>query len=235
MMARMARLVVPGIPHHITQRGNRRQETFFHEDDYHFYISNLAEWCRRCSVEIWAYCLMPNHVHLIAVPSSPDGLRRAIGETHKRYSARINGREGWRGHLWQGRFASYPLDEPYLLAATRYIEMNPVRARLVPSPEKYPWSSARAHLTGGDDLLVRGPPFLDIVGNWKNFLSGPISQEQQSSLKRHEKNGRPLGSSRFIHILEQTLDRNLQLKKPGPKPRWGRKLNEVTHRLWEQF
>jgi len=124
-MARIARVVAPGLPHHVTQRGNRRQQTFFCDDDYRAYLELMAQWCSRCAVEIWAYCLMPNHVHLIAVPESKDGLRSAIGEAHRRYTRRINFREGWRGHLWQGRFASYTMEERYLLAAARYIEMNP--------------------------------------------------------------------------------------------------------------
>ncbi len=102
-MARIARVVVPGVPHHVTQRGNRRQKTFFSDEDYEVYIELMAEWCAARGVEVWAYCLMPNHVHLVAVPESEDGLRRAIGEAHRRYSRRVNFREGWRGHLWGGR------------------------------------------------------------------------------------------------------------------------------------
>lgn len=120
-MVRLARVVAPGIPHHITQRGNRRQETFFCAEDYQEYLALIGEWCRACEVDVWAYCLMPNHVHLIAVPESADGLRRAIGEAHRRYTRRVNFREGWRGHLWQGRFASCPMDEPHLLTAASYI------------------------------------------------------------------------------------------------------------------
>ncbi len=101
-MARLARVVVPGVPHHVTQRGNRRQATFFNEEDYAAYLALLGEWCGRCGVAVWAYCLMPNHVHLIVVPESEDGLRRGLGEAHRRYTRRINFREGWRGHLWQG-------------------------------------------------------------------------------------------------------------------------------------
>ena len=130
-MARIARVIAAGIPHHITQRGNRRMQTFFGDDDYRAYIALLAEWCRKCRVQIWAYCLMPNHVHLIAVPESEDALRLGIGEAHRRYSRMINFRNNWRGHLWQGRFASFPMDETYLLAAARYVEMNPVVAGLV--------------------------------------------------------------------------------------------------------
>src|SRR5207245_711623 len=125
--------------------------TFFRDDDYTAYLDLMAHWCAACKVEVWAYCLMPNHVHLIAVPQSADGLRAGIGEAHRRYSRRINFREGWRGHLWQGRFASFVMDEDYLLAAARYVERNPVRARMVTSAGQYRWSSASAHLKGQDD------------------------------------------------------------------------------------
>src|SRR3989337_4593233 len=129
-MARLARVVAPGLPHHLTQRGNRRQETFFCEEDYRTYIRLVAEWCREYKVDVWAYCLMPNHVHMIVVPETENGLRRAIGEAHRLYTRHINFREGWRGHLWQGRFASYPMEENHLLATARYVELNPVRAGL---------------------------------------------------------------------------------------------------------
>jgi len=145
-MARIARVVVPGMPHHITQRGNRRLTTFFCDDDYHAYLELMAHWCRECHVDIWAYCLMPNHVHLIAVPESESALRQAVGEAHRRYTRRVSFRERWRGHLWQGRFASFVMDEPYLLAAARYIELNPVRARLAVDAGQFRWSSAAAHL-----------------------------------------------------------------------------------------
>lgn len=135
-MARMARIIVPGIPHHITHRGNRRQLTFFGDDDYRAYLALLAEWCGKYGVEVWAWCLMPNHVHLIAVPSTPDSLARAIGEAHRRYTRRVNFREDWRGHLWQDRFTSFPMTETHLLAAARYVEMNPVAAGLVVRPEE---------------------------------------------------------------------------------------------------
>ena len=127
-MARLARVVVPRVPHHVTQRGNRRQQTFFCDEDHVAYLGLLGEWLPRRGVELWAYCLMPNHVHLVAVPESADGLRRAIGEVHRRYSRRVNFREGWRGHLWQGRFASFPMDDAHTLDAARTIELNPVRA-----------------------------------------------------------------------------------------------------------
>jgi putative transposase len=155
--------VAPGIPHHVTQRGNRRQKTFFCVEDFEAYVELMAHWCSRYGVEIRAYCLMPNHVHLIAVPSTDDGLRRAIGEAHRRYTRRVNFRESRRGHLWQGRFASFVMDGTYLLTAARYVEPNPVRAGLATDPWDYRWRSARAHLSGQDDVLVRTRPLLQMV------------------------------------------------------------------------
>src|SRR4030065_1065208 len=154
-MARLARVVVPGVWHHVTQRGNRRQQTFFNDEDYQAYLELLGEWCGQCGVEVWAYCLMPNHVHLIVVPDSEDGLHRALGEAHRRYTRRINLREGWRGHLWQGRFASFAMDQRHLLRAARYVELNPVRAKLCRAAWRWRWSSAAAHVAGRDDGLVR--------------------------------------------------------------------------------
>ena len=215
-MVRIARVIATGIPHHVTQRGNRRLTTFFGEEDYNAYIDLMAEWCGKCGVEIWAYCLMPNHVHLIAVPESEDGLRRGIGEAHRRYSRMINFRQDWRGHLWQGRFASFPMDESYLLAAVRYVELNPVRAGLVQDRASWQWSSARAHLAGLDDQLVKVAPLLGMVGDWNLFLSAATDEEMEK-IRRHERSGRPLGSESFIERLESTLDRILKSGKPGPK------------------
>jgi len=217
-MARIARVVVPGYPHHVTQRGNRRQETFFEKDDYHAYLELMAEWCGQCGVEIWAYCLMPNHVHLIAVPSDAEGLRRAIGEAHRRYTRRINFREGWRGHLWQGRFASFVMDDDYLLAAARYIELNPVRARIVRKAHRYRYSSARAHVEGWADPLLSDSPLTKMIDDWASFLSAGIDPQEQERLRRHERTGRPLGSQRFIKKLEKALGRVLRPQKGG-RPR----------------
>ena len=214
-MARIARIVVANYPHHITQRGNRRQDTFFCEDDYRYYKRLMAEWCRKFGVEIWAYCLMPNHVHLIAVPQTEDGLRRAIGEAHRRYTLQVNLRKHWKGHLWQGRFSSFLMDENYLLAATRYIELNPVKAKMVKNPGKYFWSSAKAHLIGQDDGLVKVKPLFKMVDDWHKFLSIPTKEEEIALIHRHDQTGRPLGSIKFIHQLEKKLSRILIPQKGG--------------------
>ncbi len=160
--------------------------------------------------------MMPNHVHLIAVPSTEEGLARAIGEAHRRYTRRINFRENWRGHLWQERFASFPMDEKHLVAAARYIEMNPVAAHLVRTPEEYPWSSARAHIEGKNDALVKVALLLEIVPDWKGFLGLSVAEEVEL-IHRHERTGRPWGGSIFIENLEQALDRPLAPQKPGPR------------------
>ena len=127
-MARLARVVLPGYPHHITQRGNRRQDVFFTDRDYEHYLELLQQWCGQECIEIWAYCLMTNHVHLIVQPKKKSNLGKAIGEAHRRYTRIINFREHWKGYLWQGRFASYPMDENWLLRAAAYVELNPVKA-----------------------------------------------------------------------------------------------------------
>jgi putative transposase len=217
-MPRLARAVVPGLPHHVTQRGNRRQKTFFQLDDYLLYMALMGEECERFGVEILAYCLMPNHVHLIAVPSTEEALRRAVGEAHRRYTQKINQREGWRGYLWQGRFASFVMDERHTRAAARYIEMNPVRAGLVQRADDYPWSSARAHVLGRDDALATVAPLLQSVDDWRVFLATAVQAEESDQIRAHETTGRPLGADGFIDQVEKALGRLLRPRKPGPAP-----------------
>jgi putative transposase len=219
----VARVVAPGYPHHVTQRGNRRQRTFFGDDDYAAYLELMAAWCGRCGVEVWAYCLMPNHVHLVVVPSSEEDLARAIGEAHRRYTRRVNFRKGWRGHLWQGRFSSYVMDEAHLLAAVRYVETNPVRGGLCRRPWRYRWSSAAAHVAGEDDVLVKVAPMLEIVSqrmpDWRAYLALETPAETIRRLRLHERTMRPVGDAGFIGELERLLGRPLARRKPGPKPK----------------
>ena len=216
-MARLARIVAPDIPHHITQRGNRRMKTFFCEADYREYLHLMAQWCNRCKVMIWSYCMMPNHVHLIAVPGTEDSLRKAIGEAHRRYTRYINFQKGWKGHLWQGRFASYPMDEQHLLAAVRYIELNPVRAGLVKKPEDYRWSSAKNHLQGKENILVKAEPLKSIVKDWQELFKTNLTKKEKERIQGHERTGRPLGDNGFLCRLEKMTNRILIKQKPGPK------------------
>jgi len=216
-MARLARVVLPGHPHHITQRGNRRQDVFFQDSDYSDYLQFLKEWCDRERVEIWAYCLMTNHVHLIVKPEESSNLAKAIGETHRRYTRMINLRENWKGFLWQGRFASFPMDEEWLLRAAAYVELNPVRAGMVKEPWEYRWSSIHAHLSGEDkDQIVAPTRLLELVDDWGEYLDRARVQEPDE-IRKHECTGRVLGSTRFIEQAEVRLGRKLKKERPGRK------------------
>lgn len=192
-------------------------QTFFCDGDYREYISLLTDSCRRYGGDVWAYCLMPNHVHLIAVPEQLDSFRHAIGEAHRRYTRHINFREKWKGHLWQERFASYPMSENHLLAAARYVELNPVRAGLVKKPWLYKWSSAGAHVEGFDDELVRVGPLLEIVQDWRSFIGEDITEKEIGLFRLHERTGRPLGNESFQETVEDSVCRVLRRQKPGPK------------------
>jgi putative transposase len=183
----------------------------------------MKEWCQSERVEVLAYCLMPNHVHLIVVPDKATGLARAVGEAHRRYTRLTNLREGWRGYLWQGRFASYPMAEDHLRAALRYVELNPVRAQLVKNPDEYQWSSACAHLEGRDDLLVRSRPLVERTGNWQEFLSQGNADWELDAIRGHLRTGRPMGDRQFVASLEKRLRRALLPRKPGPAPKTARK------------
>ena len=194
-------------------------QTFFGDDDYRAYLSLLGEWCRRCRVSVWAYCLMPNHVHLILVPGSEDGLCRAVGEAHRRYTRGVNFREGWRGHLWQGRFASFVMDESHLLCATAYVERNPVRAKLVRAPWRWPWSSAAAHAGGRGDALAGGEWLAERIAgwtcSWREYLRGADEPAVAAAMRLHENTGRPLGPEPFVRKLERVLGRVLLPGRPG--------------------
>ena len=205
------------VPHHVTQRGTRRLPIFFCEDDYRTYLRLVREWCDREGVSVWAYCLMSNHVHLVAVPTTESGLARAIGEAHRRYTRAVNFRQGWRGYLFQGRFASCAMDERYLLAAVRYIELNPVRAQMVESAWDYPWSSAVAHMQGKDDQLVKVSPMYERVADWREYLGQALDPAVLKALRRNNRTGRPLGDDQFVARLEQVTGRDLRPQKPGPR------------------
>lgn len=219
-MARLPRVVIPGIPHHVTQRGNGRQQTFFEEADYALYLDLLAEAAERARTQVWAYCLMPNHVHLVLVPSDTDGLWRTLGDTHRRYTGFVNARRRATGHLWQGRFGSVAMDEAHFVTALRYIALNPVRARLVPKAEDWRWSSTRALLAGQDDHVVTVAPALERVGDFAAFLGEEFDEElTYAALRRAESIGRPIGSPAWLAQMEERLGRSLAPQKRGPKKR----------------
>jgi putative transposase len=218
-LARLARLVIPGIPYHVTQRGNRRQTTFFEDSDFALHRDLVAEAARRAGAEIWAYCLMPNHVHLMVVPADEHGLRRTFADAHRRYTGFINARQRWTGHLWQGRYGAVAIDDTHLIHAARYVALNPVRARLCERAEDWPWSSARAHLAGADDGLATVAPLIARIGDFAAFLGGQEDQQATRALRMAETTGRPLGGANWLEQLERTSGRSLAPRKPGPKPR----------------
>jgi putative transposase len=237
-MARIARLAVPGFPHHVTQRGNRRIAIFDGPDDYALYRDLIAERCRANNVACWAYCLMPNHVHLILVPSDATGMSRAVGEAHRRYTAFYNARARVTGHLFQSRFNSVVMDEEHLLAAARYLALNPLKARLVKHPQDWPHSSVRAHLAGKDNILVTVAPLLYRVPTFADLIELTPAEElafNQLETKavvdlQHDlsavvatqptvksKMGLIAGSQEFIERIEAITGLPLKHKKRGPK------------------
>jgi putative transposase len=206
-MPRSARIVFPGAPHHVVQRGNRRQRTFFTDDDYAAYLRLAAEVCDAAGVEVWAYCLMPNHVHLILAPPDEGSLSRVMGDTHRHYTRRINHREAWRGFLWQGRFASYPMDECYLRICARYVGLNPVRAGIASKASDWPWSSVRGHLGLAVDPLLTAEPLATRLGDEiAAFFDVDADAAGRRALREAEVAGRPLGSREWLKARGDMFD-----------------------------
>jgi putative transposase len=219
-MSRLPRMVLPGIPHHVTQRGNRRERTFFEDGDYALYLDLLAVGAEGAGVEIWSYCLMPNHVHLIAVPRDADGLRRCFRFVHRHYTGYINARLRVTGHLWQGRFSSIAMDEAHFVTALRYVALNPVRARLAERAQDWRWSSAAAHCRGEDDHVVKVAPALERVGDFATFLGQSFDEAlTYAALRKAEKVGRPIGSPQWLADMEASSGLTLRPQKRGPKPK----------------
>jgi putative transposase len=217
-MPRAARFVVPGLPHHVTQRANRRQRVFFSDADYRLYRDLLGRACAAADTAIWAWCLMPNHVHLVLVPATADGLRAALAKVHWRYASLVNEREGWRGHLWQSRFASFPMDEAHLHACVRYVELNPVRARLVARAEDWAWSSARSHLGERDDGLTEVGPMHGRIADWRAYLDLGLADAEGEALRAAERTCRPLGVGAFLDEVATLLGRDVRPPRRG-RPR----------------
>jgi putative transposase len=217
-MARLARAVFPGLPHHVTQRGNGRQQTFYCDADYALYRDLLREHCAAAKVAVWAWVLMPNHVHLILVPSDEDGLRRALARVHRIYAGRIHERLQRTGHFWQGRFGCVAMDEEHCCAALRYVAMNPVRAGLARRAQDWRWSSVRAQLGIEPDLLTEVAAVRERVPDFSALLSAAEDEEAAARLRRAESIGRPVGSAAFLDTLESHYGRRMKPAKRGRRP-----------------
>lgn len=223
-MARLARVVLPGVPHHVTQRGNGRAQCFFSDQDYELYRDLLVEHCDRCDIDILGWCLMPNHVHLILTPQDSDGLRRALSKTHRAYAGHVNKREARTGHFWQGRFGCVAMDEAHLVAAMAYVALNPVRARLVTRVEEWRWSAIHGyrHRQRRDGVLApeRVRPFVKPAMVMIRKGAGLDGEEDErfTRLRQAESIGRPVGDSEFLTAAEAVTGRTLKPAKRGPKP-----------------
>ena len=218
-MARLARVVIPGLPYHVTQRGNGGQRVFFSQGDFAAYRDLLARAAAEASVSVWAWCLMPNHVHLILCPRDEDGLRRTLARTHRAYAGLIHARRRRTGHFWQGRYGAVAMDEEHLAAAYRYVALNPVRARLVARPQDWQWGSACALLGLGEDGLTDLAPASQRFLRFADLLEGPEDEAATERLRKGESIGRPIGSEAFLTGLEERVGRRLRPLPRGPKPR----------------
>ena len=218
-MPRLARLVLPGYPHHVTQRGNYQQQVFRTDSDYSFYPGLLNKYAKEYLLSIISFCLMPNHVHFICVPENKDSLANTFKITHTVYSQYFNAKNKLKGHLWQGRFYSSILDEQYLYAALRYVERNPTRAALAQKPWDWKWSSACSRVKGEASKIVLADiaQFVEIE-NWVNFLSEQDDQGVGVAIKNSTLAGRPYGNDAFVTRIEKIFNVGLLPSKRG-RPR----------------
>ncbi len=219
LMARLARVVIPGVAHHVTQRGNGQQRTFDSADDYALYLRLLRAGCERASVVCLAYCLMPNHVHMILVPQSMDGLRDGLALTHRAYAGILNARRGVTGHFWQGRFGSVVMDDDHLFQALRYVLLNPVRARLVRTAADWRWSSARAYLARRSDAITDTSRMLPAIAEVPAYLAAAPDETRLLRIRAGETCGWPAAEPAMLEHFEAITQRRLRPRRPGPPPR----------------
>jgi putative transposase len=225
-MPRTRRIIVSDVPYHITQRGNNSQDVFFVDDDRQVYIKFLKKQADRFGMEVQGYCLMTNHVHLIATPKNENSLAKAIGVTNFIYTQYINRMHKRSGHLWQGRFYSCPLDEQHFWRALRYVECNPVRAKLVRFAWDYHWSSAAIHIgKGNGNGLIDKRKWLDTCAemNWEQVLCQSQTDDEVEHIRGGTYRGKPLGSDSFVSKIEHFLGRRV---RPLPVGRPKRKEQE---------
>lgn len=219
-MPRRSRIVLPGVPHHITQRGNYRHRTFFDDDDREFYLERLHYYSCLNGLKIAAYCLMDNHTHLSVIPESNDSLRLTFSPLHMTYSQHLNKKFKRNGINWQGRFFSSPMDEEYTWITFQYIALNPVRAGIISEPALYKWSSAASHLgLRTEKFLTADQKWLDMAYRAISEISNGVSDTNSLNKFDYIDNtlhaNLPLGSEEFIGELENRIGRKLRFRLPG--------------------
>ena len=227
-MPRTARIVIPDYPHHIIQRGHNRQIVFSAEDDYHYYLDNLAEWKEAYECKIYAFCLMTNHVHLVINPGdNPENMGKLMKRVAGRQTRYVNCQEGRSGTLWEGRYKSSPIDSNnYLLACCRYVEMNPVVAGICDDPADYPWSSCRSKIAGKQfEWLDFDPLYKSLAPSederckrYQEFLSETVSDRERETISRAVQRGQLTGGAPFVDEIERRLNRRIELRGQG-RPR----------------
>jgi putative transposase len=219
-MPRIARIVGVGYPHHIIQRGNNRERVFIDPTDYEKYLSFLLQYSREKEVAVFAYCLMPNHVHLLVKPSEQEALSKMMQGITLCYSKYFNGENGRTGRLWECRYHSTVIDgDSYLWTVSKYIENNPVRAGMVKRPEDYPYSSAKTHILGSKDPLLKEPLFdKGELNEYKGFIRSEQDKKITEEIRKQTRLGKPLGDGGFLNTLSEKLGRSLSFRPRG-RPR----------------
>ncbi len=214
-MPRIARVVVPEYPRHITQRGNNKSDIFIDNNDHQYFLIFLGEWLEKTRADLWAYCLMSNHFHLLITPDNSDGLGKCLHGVTFRYAQYFNKKYGHCGRLWQNRYFSCPVDkDEYLWSAVKYIEMNPVRAKIVRKPEEWRWSSAQEHITGKTDNNIKLHKWLTDRER-EDYAKIVLESSMEEKIRKATSTGRPLCGEKFFDKLEEILKRDLKIKKAG--------------------
>jgi putative transposase len=226
-MPRLRRIVIPGLPHHLTQRGNRRADTYRDTEDRDVYLDLLGPLLQQCAVTLFSYCLMTNHVHLVCTPQEKEDLSRLMHDLHGAYAVYYNRKYRFNGHLWQGRFYSCVLDPERFWTAIRYVERNPVRAGLCGKAESYTWSSAAARCGIQENLWLASLSLPERNKSWSAWLRGEDEDAAIKALRRHTYTGRPCGSESFLERLEQQLGCAVRPQKGG-RPKRDAKADQIA-------
>ena len=234
-MPRTARIVIPAVAHHITQRGNNQQDVFFVDDDRVVFLKFLKQQSEKFGMRIDGYCLMTNHIHIVATPRKEDSLAKTMGRTNLLYTQYVNYMHGRSGHLWQNRYFSCPLGPNYFFKALCYVEQNPVRARLCRWPWTYRWSSVQAHIGNLDEFGLIDKNYWSKQSSgidWKKILKEKAENSEFDTFRIYCRTGRPLGTDKFVSKLEVKLGRRLR-PLPVGRPKKKKKVKKSKYKEYK--